>query len=187
MATSALEWMAFIFAVIQVVLAWQNKTLNFYAGIISVSLYTWLLYDGKLYAESLLNIYYFIISVAGILLWNKRDRKVLPVSHTSSKEWVKATALFVILFAILYYVLKMHTDSTVPLPDALVTALAWAGAWLMIHRKVENWLVLNISNIIAIPLLWHKGFALTALLSLIYFVIAIAGYFRWKKMAEENS
>ncbi|HQW47475.1 MAG TPA: nicotinamide mononucleotide transporter, partial [Chitinophagaceae bacterium] len=53
--------------------------------------------------------------------------------------------------------------------------------WLMIQRKLEHWLVLNLSNTFAIPLLIYKELELTALLTLIYFVIAILGYYKWKQ------
>ncbi len=180
--TSLTEWLAFLFGVAQVVLAMKNKMLNFYAGIISVSLYIYLFYISGLYAESLLNIYYLIVSVTGIILWRKKENEqFLMITKTSSQEWMKAITLFLSLFFILYFILKTYTTSNVPYADALVTSLAWAGTWLMIHRKLENWLVLNLSNLIAIPLLIYKGLELTALLTVIYFIIALLGYFRWKK------
>lgn len=180
--TSLTEWLAFLFGVIQVVLALKNKPLNFYAGILSVSLYIYVFYTVELYAESLLNGYYLIVSIAGIFLWSKKEKeKSLPITHTKQQEWIKASALFIALFMLLAFILKTYTKSNVPYADALVTALAWIGTWLMIHRKLEHWLVLNLSNTFAIPLLIYKELELTALLTLIYFVIAILGYYKWKQ------
>ncbi|MBK7039310.1 MAG: nicotinamide mononucleotide transporter [Bacteroidetes bacterium] len=180
--TSLTEWLAFLFGVIQVVLALKNKPLNFYAGILSVSLYIYVFYTVELYAESLLNGYYLIVSIAGIFLWSKKEKeKSLPITHTKKHEWIKASALFIALFILLAFILKTYTKSNVPYADALVTALAWIGTWLMIQRKLEHWLVLNLSNTFAIPLLIYKELELTALLTLIYFVIAILGYYKWKQ------
>lgn len=82
---------------------------------------------------------------------------------------------------LLYVILKQYTSSTVPFFDALVSAIAWAGSWLLMRRKLENWLVLNVSNVMALPLLWYKELSLTALLTLIYIYVAIQGYVAWKK------
>jgi nicotinamide mononucleotide transporter len=48
-------------------------------------------------------------------------------------------------------------------------------------RKIENWILLNISNAFAIPLLFYKHLPLYALLTLFLFIIAIQGFFKWKK------
>jgi nicotinamide mononucleotide transporter len=54
-------------------------------------------------------------------------------------------------------------------------------------RKIENWLVLNISNLIAIPLQYSKGLELTSLLTVVYFIMGIAGYWKWRKIIKANS
>jgi nicotinamide mononucleotide transporter len=183
--TSAMEWVAFFFGVVQVLLALKNKVLNFYAGILSVSLYIVLFYQSGLFAESLLNIYYLIISVAGILFWNRKSP--LPISKTSSRDWFKSLIIFVSLLSFLYLILNHFTDSTVPFADSMVSAFAWVGSWMLVRRKIENWILLNISNVLAIPLLIYKGLELTALLTLIYFVVAVFGYFSWKKQFLDSS
>lgn len=90
------------------------------------------------------------------------------------------------LFFILFFLLNQFTDSTVPYLDAIVSAFAWAGTWLLLKRKLENWILLNISNLIAIPLQFYKGLELTSLLTIIYVVIAFLGYREWKKKLEMN-
>jgi nicotinamide mononucleotide transporter len=80
-----------------------------------------------------------------------------------------------------YAILHFFTESTVPLWDAFVSATAWAGMWLLARRKLENWILLNISNLAAIPLLFIKNLPLTGLLTLFLFIVAIQGYYSWKK------
>jgi nicotinamide mononucleotide transporter len=62
-----------------------------------------------------------------------------------------------------------------------VSATACAGMWLLAKHKIENWILLNISNAIAIPLLVYKGIPLTACLTLFLFIVACFGYFNWRK------
>lgn len=169
----------------QVWLALKNKSLNFYFGILSVTLYIWLFFTSGLYAESVLNVYYLVVSIAGIFLW--RTKSALPIQKTTGKDWQKATFIFVMSWVLMAWVLQQFTQSTVPIADAFVSASAWAGTWLMIHRRLENWIILNISNLIAIPLQWYKGMELTALLTVIYFIIALRGYWRWRKLSIEST
>lgn len=171
--------MAFLFGVAQVILALKNKTLNFYAGVVSVVLYIYVFYQFGLFAESLLNLYYLIMSIAGIFLWNKKE--TLPVAWTKKKEWIIPIFIGFISWCALYFVLKSYTTSTVPFLDSFVTATAWTGTWLLVKRKIENWLVLNISNLVAIPLQYYKGLELTSLLTTICFVVAILGFIEWRK------
>ena len=82
----------------------------------------------------------------------------------------------------MYLFLDVYTYSNVPAWDAWVAATAWAGMWLLARRKVENWLLLNLSNHLAIPLFIYKGLLLTACLTVFLFIVAIFGYIEWRKI-----
>ena len=71
--------------------------------------------------------------------------------------------------------------STTPAWDAWVSVVAWAGTWLLARRKIENWVVLNVSNLFAIPLLIYKGLPMLAVLTIILFIVAVAGFFDWRR------
>jgi nicotinamide mononucleotide transporter len=167
-------------------LALKNKTLNFYAGIISVCLYAYVFYVYGLYAESILNVYYFVVSIAGIFLWQNKNQQ--SITFTTPGEWMITLSIVMLSWAVIYFILTKFTPSTVPFLDAFVTATAWAGTWLLIKRKVENWIVLSVSNIVAIPLQFYKGLELTSLLTCIYLVLAAFGYIKWRKnCSKENN
>ena len=183
--TSWIEWLAVAFGVAEVLLARANKVSLYPAGIVATLLSTYLFFISGLYAESLLNLYYIIMSIYGWWYWiKKKDRPPVPITFTNKKEWY--TVLFIVIggFLVLYITLKNFTPSTVPLCDAFVSATAWAGMWLLAKRKVENWILLNISNAVAIPLLFYKDLPLYAALTIFLFIIAVQGYFKWKKLVK---
>jgi nicotinamide mononucleotide transporter len=184
--TPLLEWLAFVFGVAQVVLAWQNKSSNFVAGLLSVLLYTYLFYTNGLYAESVLNAYYVLISIIGLWMWKRQIVAEKPIKYCNKNEWVFAFAICVLLIIGLSFILSAFTNSTVPVPDALVSALAWTGAYLLVQRKLENWLWLSASNLLAIPLLLYKNMPLTALLTVIYLVVGILAYRTWRTLATKQ-
>jgi len=181
--TSWLQWVAVAFAVAEVLLAKSNNILLYPSGIIATSLFIFLFAEAALYAESALNGYYLIMSIYGWWYWIKKNgQPPIPVSNTNAKEKWIVLAIVAIGTIGIWSVLKYLTDSTVPLWDAWVSATAWAGMWLLARRKVENWILLNISNAFAVPLLFHKHLPLSALLTVFLFIIAVLGYFEWKRI-----
>jgi len=175
-----LQWVAVVFGVGEVLLAWRNNIWLYPAGIISTVLTIIVLYHSKLYAESALNGYYFIMSIYGWWHWHKRrDQPPLPVAWTTRREWLVTVVIVAAGFVLQYLLLKHYTDSTVPAWDAWVSATAWAGTWLLTRRRMDNWLLLNISNLFAVPLLFYKQLPLFAGLTIILFIVACIGYFDW--------
>jgi nicotinamide mononucleotide transporter len=180
--TSYLEWIGVAFGVAEVLLARANRIALYPAGIISVLVSTYIFFTAGLYAESVLNMYYLIMSIYGWWAWHRRRAEPpLPVSRADAKDWTVTAIIVAGGFGLLYYCLSRYTDSTVPLWDAWVSATAWAGMWLLARRKLENWLLLNISNAFAVPLLIHKQLPLYALLTIFLFAVAVMGYLSWRR------
>lgn len=180
--TPILQWIGVGFGVLEVFLAKANKVWLYPCGIISILITIFVLFEAGLYAEILLNLYYFLMSVYGWWYWLKgKGLASTPISVSTPNQWAISIAIVILTTPLLYYALVNFTDSTVPLWDAWVSATAWAGMWLLARRKLENWLFLNMSNIFAIPLFIHKGMPLYAVLTAILFVVAIFGYFEWRK------
>ncbi len=183
--TSPLEWTGVTFGVAEVLLARANKAALYPCGIISVIITSWIyFFDAHLYAESLLNLYYLVMSIYGWWIWTKQKQNIpLAITIAGRKDWLITAGIVAGGSVALYFALAAYTDSTVPRWDAFVSATAWAGMWLLARRKVENWLLLNLSNAFAVPLLFFKHQPLYALLTIFLFVVAVAGYFDWRKIA----
>lgn len=182
--TSIAEWIAVAFAVMEVLLARKNKVLLYPAGIISTLISSYLMFSVLLYAESLLNLYYLVMSIYGWIHWVKKSNTApVAVSFTTKKEWNTIILIVAGGWLFLYLALKYYTPSTTPVWDSWVSCTAWAGMWLLAKRKVENWILLNISNLFAVPLLFHKELPLMACLTAFLFIVAVVGFFDWKKLA----
>ncbi|WP_426474487.1 nicotinamide riboside transporter PnuC [Chryseobacterium balustinum] len=182
------EWLGVFFSVFQVLLARKNNSNNYLFGIAGISLTLYVMIQSKLYAEFTLNLYYLVMSIYGWLYWKFGKRKSeTTISETTKNEKLITVGIVIGTFSIFYFFLTNFTDSDVPILDSLVSAFAWAGMWLMARRKIENWILLNISNIIAIPLLIHKGLYLYAVLTAFLFIVAISGYLEWRKIIKTKS
>ena len=53
--------------------------------------------------------------------------------------------------------------------------------WLMAKRKIENWILWIIGDVISIPLYFYKGYTIRSLQYLIFTIIAIYTNKEWKK------
>ncbi|MDF2552440.1 MAG: nicotinamide riboside transporter PnuC [Chryseobacterium sp.] len=181
--TTLPEWFGVFFSVFQVLLARKNNSNNYLFGIAGVSLTLYVMITSKLYAEFTLNLYYLVMSIYGWLYWKFGKRKSETViSETTKQEKLITAGIVIGTFSLFWFFLTHFTDSDVPVWDSLVSAFAWAGMWLMARRKIENWILLNLSNIIAIPLLIHKDLYLYAFLTAFLFIVAISGYLEWRKI-----
>ena len=182
--TGWLQWTGVILGVSEVLLARANKIALYPTGIISSAITMYLFWMAGLYADSLLNSYYVVMSIYGWWHWvTKKDQPPVEISFTNKKQWIIVGAIVVAGYMLLSFILKRFTPSDVPHWDAWVTSTAWAGMWLLARRKVENWVLLNISNAFAIPLMLHKALPLYALLTIFLFIVAVQGYFAWRKKA----
>jgi nicotinamide mononucleotide transporter len=185
--TELIEWIGVSFGIAQVLLARINNILLYPFGIVSVLISTYIFYQAGLYAEGLLNVHYLIMSIYGWYIWvKKKNKPEIPVSYARKKDWLVASTISLGGFLILFLLLKQFTDSTVPAWDAWISATAWAGMWLLAKRKIENWIFLNISNALAIPLLFIKSIPLYAILTIVLFAVAISGYIKWYRIIQEN-
>ena len=182
-----LQWLAVILGVAEVLLAKANKIALYPTGIAATLISIYILFTVGLYAECLLNGYYVVMSVYGWWHWAHKKQSPVKISWCNRKEWITVIGVVVIGLGALYFILKYFTPSTVPFWDAWVTATAWAGMWLLARRKIENWILLNISNAFAIPLLFYKELPLFAMLTLFLFIVAIFGFIQWRKILRNDS
>lgn len=177
-----------VLGVVQVLLARNNNIHNYLFGTVSILIGIWVLYQTKLYADIVLHLYYLFMSIYGWLFWKYgRQKKETPITYSDRSEKIMAVAIVIACFALMVYWLGHFTNSDVPVWDAAVSAFAWAGMWLMAKRKMENWIYLNISNLIAIPLLLYKELYIYAGLTIFLFVVGTSGYFKWRKLILENN
>ncbi len=182
-----LQWLGTIFGVLQVLLARQNNIHNYLFGMVAILISIWVLYQSQLYADILLNLYYMAMSIYGWFYWKSgKQKKEAPISYSSQKEHKIAVGIVLGCFVLMAYWLGQHTDSDVPYWDAVVCAFAWAGMWLMAKRKIENWIYLNISNLISVPLLIYKELYIYAGLTAFLFAVAVSGYIKWKKIIAQK-
>jgi nicotinamide mononucleotide transporter len=185
---SPVEIVAVFFGLVSVLYERKGNILVFPTGIVSVIIYVYLCYHAKLYADMLINGYYFIMSLYGWYFWLKKDKsnQYTPVTRCEKPELRKYILLFVFSFIVIYITLKFLTDSDVPVMDALTTAIFVCGMVLLARKKIENWIAWMAGNFLAIPLFFYKGLILTGIQFLVFFILSVSGYLMWKKLLQQQ-
>ncbi len=182
------EWFSTLTQIASVWYARKNNILVYPTGIIGVLLAAWVYFfiaTPPLYADGMLNIYYFAMSVYGWYNWTRKDHfqhDVYAISWCTKNEFRIGIAGCIIGWSVLYVILSTFTNSDTPILDSLVSASALTAMWWMASRKIENWLAWIFSNIVAIPLNFYKGFMLFTLMYVLFLIMALAGYTEWKKI-----
>lgn len=181
-----LEGVAVITGLLSVWFAKQDKVWVYPTGMISTAIYVYLLLKAGLLGDFLINAYYFAMSIYGWIFWTQQKEGVtvhqIDKVSASEKKWSFFLFVLSLLFVGgLYTILGRWASWTAPI-DTFTTALFFVGMWLMARRKIAHWIYWIVGDLISIPLYLYKGLALTSFQYLIFTLIAIFGYIKWKKV-----
>ena len=190
-ADTILEITAVIFGFMSVWYSKQNNIWVFPTGMISTSIFVYLLLKWELLGDMMINGYYFMMSIYGLYILTRKvdNTKTTPISFTNEQEKKIGIVIFIATLFFVYIVYKTFNKWTswVAYVDTITTAIFFVGMWLMAKKKIENWIFWIVGNIISVPLYFYKGFTFTSFQYLGFTFIAIAGYFAWKKTLDKKT
>ena len=190
-ADTLLEITAVIFGFMSVWCSKQNNIWVFPTGMISTSIFVYLLLKWELLGDMMINAYYFMMSIYGWYIWTRKvdNTQTTPISFTNEQEKKIGIVIFIATLFFVYIVYKTFNKWTswVAYVDTITTAIFFVGMWLMAKKKIENWIFWIVGNIISVPLYFYKGFTFTSFQYLGFTFIAIAGYFAWKKTLDKKT
>ena len=158
------------------------------ANIVMPLIYIFVYYDSGFYADMGINVYYLVASLYGWIMWRRGrgNGEELPISHTPRREIALMGSVFAVLMLGIWLILINFTDSTVPLGDTFTTALSVVALYMLAKKYVEQWLVWIVVDVVCAALYIYKGLYPTAILYLLYSVVAWFGYRRWLKMMKND-
>ncbi len=153
-------------------------------GLATSALYVYVFFSAKFYADMLLQVYYVGISIYGWYHWlkgNPAKNANLFVSKMPKSYYWPVIIVTVLLSLLFIFGLKKYTDSPVPVADSITTALSIVATWMLARKYLEQWLIWVFVDFFSVGLYVWKGLWPTAILFVIYTVMAILGYISWKK------
>ena len=186
-AIQQLHWSetgAVIFGIIYVVLAARESVWCWFWGVLSTALWayaTYTLYD--LYIDALLQVFYVCVSFFGIYQWMKgsEQRDELKISTLKLNQHFLLIGGGLVLSFLVGYFFAEYTGAAATYLDAFTTVFSIIATFMVVRKILENWIYWVVVDAVYVYLYFTRGSVLFTLLMVVYTVIAIIGYFEWKK------
>ena len=181
------EIVAVVMAVAYLLLAIRQNIWCWFCAGVSTAIYVWLFFGAKLYMESALNTFYFVMAIYGWYVWmsGRSDGHERPVVVWPIRTHVIAIALVIVASAVSGYLLSSKTDAAFPYIDSLTT---WAAIWatFLVARKVLEiwwyWLAIDSASVF---IYWSRDLELTSLLFVLYVIMIPFGIVSWTRSYKE--
>ncbi|MBI6188880.1 nicotinamide riboside transporter PnuC [Providencia rettgeri] len=210
---SYIEAVGTIAGLLCILLASLEKTINYLFGLINVSLFAVIFFQIQLYANLLLQIFFFVANIYGWYAWSRvtsSQQAELKIRWLSLPK--AAITLVISIIAIIYLTFNIDAvfgvlakwavellnlfganlampaiePDAFPFWDSTMTILSVVAMILMTRKYVENWLLWVIINVISIVIFFIQGVYAMSLEYLILLGIALNGSRLWIKSAKEN-
>ncbi len=187
------HWLDLLGTLIGLVYVYQEYKANVWlwiTGIIMPVVYMFVYWDAGLYADFGMQVYYALAAIYGLAVWKwgkKRNQTTqeMPITHVKRSLLLPSLFLFLTAWGALYLILATLTNSTVPVLDSFGNALSFIGLWWLARKYLEQWWIWVVVDAELSALYVYKGIPFTAGLYALYVVIAIAGFFKWRKMMHQ--
>jgi len=184
-----LESIAFVFGIASVVYAKRENILVYPTGLIATVITVYLLYKAEYFGDMMMNFYYSVMSIYGWWNWSRKEKNeyIVPISRTNTQEKIVGVGLFFVTMFVTYLVYTAY-EYKLEIPnyiDILTSGIFFTAMWYMATKKLENWTLWIIADIITVPLYAYRGLGMLSLQYLIFTILAIQGYREWKKSLDK--
>ena len=179
-ATSFMEGMAVAFAVAYVWLEARQNIWCWPCALVSTGIYTWLFWSVSLPFHTILNFYYLIMAIYGLIKWRDKNSDSLFVQSWAISKHLIYIAGLAIGALILSHFSSTVLDANYLHLDAFITVFSVFTTVLVAHKVRENWLYWIVINLFAGYLYFSKDLTLTGVLFLCYAGFAIYGFIQWR-------
>jgi nicotinamide mononucleotide transporter len=126
------------------------------------------------------------MSIYGWYNWSKSktEEDNLPISRTNDKEKIIGIILFLITIFVVFNIYKYfnYTIKTDNYFDILAAGIFFTAMWYMANKKIENWTLWTIGNIIVVPLYAYRHLGMLSLQYIVFTILAISAYIEWRKI-----
>lgn len=186
-----IEIIVFLFGIMSVIYAKKENILVFPVGLIATVLTVYLLYKVGYFADMTVNIYYSIMSVYGWINWSKKKGDVpeYQISRATKKQKWLGLLMFTITIWVMYGIYKLFDQPILQenYIDIFTTGIFFTGMWFMALKKIENWTLWIIGNLISIPLYGYRGLGILSLQFIIFTILAIMAYREWNAIIQQQT
>jgi nicotinamide mononucleotide transporter len=185
-----LEFIAFVFGILSVWFAKKENILVYPTGLIATIITTYLLYIAGYLGDMMINGYFTIMSIYGWYKWARKenDTEMIAITRTNKKEKIIGIVLFFVTVFVVFGIYNFfdYEIKTANYIDIFASGIFFTGMWYMANKKIENWTLWILGDIIVTPLYAYRGLGMLSLQYLIFTILAISAYLEWKKILNSS-
>lgn len=161
----------------------RNQIWTWPFNILSTLAYLILFYHVKLYADSILQLFFMTTSIWGWRMWylssGKTHHKKGKVEWLSARERTLYGFLTMVAMAVVGFLFSHYTDASLPFWDSAIAGLSITAQILLMRRRVDTWVVWILANTLSVGVYLYKGIYLTALLYYVFLIQSGLGLRSW--------
>ena len=188
-AASIFEQLGFVFGLLAVWFLIKENIWTWPTGILYCLLSFYVLWNANLYQDFLLTIFFLVMNCYGWYAWlqpEDENSDQLPITNISMRTMLMVLVVSAGLIIVCGYGFQTYTDASLPYWDATTTILSLSAMWMSTRKKIENWILWFVVDVIATGLYFYKGLYFYSFLYLIYLGMAIAGYINWQRIQRQQ-
>lgn len=180
--TSCTEVLGFSTGVVNVWLVTREHLWSWPLGMLNAVFYLIVFARAGLYADTGLQIVYFVLSGLGWWRWQHGGEAgtALPIVRAARDDWYRIIGAVGMGWVMLALITSRIPGAAMPWADALLVALSLVAQWLMTRKVLEHWVLWIIANVGYIALFLQRGLTLTSILYAIFLGLAVLGLMQWR-------
>lgn len=180
---SKFELVAAVITALSIWLGTRQNIRYYPTGIVALVMYTWVYFQAKLYAESVLQVVCLVLMIYGWYEWlhGGVHKTELPVTRTPRWAWLAGVTSGVIGSALVIAFQLRFTDNPNPYVDSSLFVWSLVAQWMTARKWIENWILWIVINTISVPLYVVRELYPTAVLYVVLWILAIVGYVQWRR------
>lgn len=186
---SYVELIGVLSGLISVWFASRANIITWPTGIINEFFLFILFFQVQLYADMLLQVFFFVTTIFGWFNWGRQSMEnKIGMINRKQQVYLFAAILFGSLVAG-YFIANLHqllpqyfpVRASYPYIDSLIMVLSIAATVLLAYKKLENWYCWLLTDLICVILYFVKGIYFLSIEYFIFLILAAYGSYNWKR------
>ena len=187
---SYIEFLGTLTGLISVWLATKSNIWTWPVGLLNVTCFFLIFFEVRLYSDMFLQVYFFVTSIYGWIVWHNKTEngevKILSNSRRIVFSIIIILSTVVVGFAVknihLIFPQVFNKPSSYPFVDTFVAVISIIANLLLAQRKLENWILWILADIISVVLYTKKMVMFISIEYFVFVCLATAGLIMWIKI-----
>jgi nicotinamide mononucleotide transporter len=180
------NYIELIAAVLGLIGVWLTAKQNIWCwplGLINVILSAYVFFTSRLYADVLLQTFYFVLTIYGWYNWvfGGPKKNELPIRNILRAELLIILSITATGTALMGFLFARYTNAAFPYWDSFVTVGGIIGTWAMAKKIIEHWIMWIILDLNCTAIYFCKSLYAFTPQYFIFVILSVYGIYEWRK------